>query len=73
MLNPVEHVTYYINHRNQREAQIMAVLTEHSTKSFTPMELVKIIYVVCILCIHFCVCSYYEHPFKNKCKHPVLI
>ena len=46
--NPVEHVTYYINHRNQREAQIIAVLTEHSSKSLTPMELVKAIYVVCM-------------------------
>ena len=45
--NPVEHVTYYINHRNQREAQIIAVLTEHSSESLTPMELVKVIYVVC--------------------------
>ena len=52
--NPVEHVTYYINHRNQREAQIIAVLTEHSSKSLTPMELVKVIYVVCmcVLTLH---------------------
>ena len=46
--NPVEHVTYYINHRNQREAQIIAVLTEQSSISLTPMELVKFIYVVCM-------------------------
>ena len=48
--NPVEHITYYINHRNEREAQILAALSQQSTKSFTPMELVKIIYVVSILC-----------------------
>ena len=71
MKNPVEHVTYYINHRNQREAQIIAVLTEHSSKSLTPMELVKVIYVVCmcVLAPHVSLssqCSYsavcqYEH------------
>lgn len=44
--NPIEKVTEYIAHRHQRENQIMAVLLEHKNQAFTPLELVKIIYVV---------------------------
>ena len=47
--NPIDHVTYYINHRNQREAQIMSTLKDNSEKAMTSMELVKIIYSVSVI------------------------
>lgn len=34
----------YINHRNQREAHILAVLKQHPEETFDEMQLVKLIY-----------------------------
>jgi ribonuclease/clavin/mitogillin len=45
--NPVERIEYYINHRNQREEQILEVLTSKSgEKMMSPMDIVKIVYTV---------------------------
>ena len=43
----VPKVQMYIDHRNMRERQIMEVLSENTHRWMTPMEMVKIIYVVC--------------------------
>lgn len=42
--DPKERITTYINHRNQREAQILAVLQLHPGEIFNEMQLVKLIY-----------------------------
>ncbi|CAM1299684.1 LACTB2 (predicted) [Pycnogonum litorale] len=42
--NPIPKINEYIEHRNQRERQIMEALSENPDKSFTSMELVKVIY-----------------------------
>lgn len=44
----MKKITYYINHRNSREAQVLNVLRENPEKKFTAMDIVKIIYVVSI-------------------------
>ncbi|KAE8752360.1 hypothetical protein FOCC_FOCC000832 [Frankliniella occidentalis] len=43
--DPVEKLSYYINHRNAREAQILSVLHDNPEKKLTAMDIVKIIYV----------------------------
>ncbi|XP_068237612.1 beta-lactamase-like protein 2 homolog isoform X2 [Palaemon carinicauda] len=42
--NPIERIKHYIDHRNQRESQIVEVLTESPKKFLKAMELVKTIY-----------------------------
>ncbi|KAK3859343.1 hypothetical protein Pcinc_034538 [Petrolisthes cinctipes] len=42
--DPQTKISLYINHRNQREKQIMNTLDSSINKFFTPMELVKVIY-----------------------------
>ncbi|KAB7495195.1 Beta-lactamase-like protein 2-like protein [Armadillidium nasatum] len=42
--NPIERIEFYISHRNERERQILDVFRQNATKTFTPMELVEIIY-----------------------------
>lgn len=42
--DPTERITTYINHRNQREAQILTVLQQHPSETFDEMQLVKLIY-----------------------------
>lgn len=37
-------ISQYINHRNEREAQIMAVFKKHPSDKFSELDLVKIIY-----------------------------
>ena len=44
--DPVPKLEYYINHRNQRENQILEVMNMKTQKLFTTMELVKDIYKV---------------------------
>merc|ERR1719479_380157 len=44
IMNPKEKIEEYIAHRNQREAQILAALGEHTASKLTPMEIVKIVY-----------------------------
>ena len=46
----VPKVQMYIDHRNMRERQIMEVLSENTHRWMTPMEMVKIIYVVSTYC-----------------------
>ncbi|KAJ8322170.1 hypothetical protein KUTeg_000641 [Tegillarca granosa] len=46
--DPIERVTDYIKHRNQREEQIIAALQENSESALSSMDLVDIIYVVSI-------------------------
>lgn len=43
--DPVDKIEYYIKHRQQREAQILAVLKAHPQQSFTELEIVAEIYV----------------------------
>lgn len=43
--DPIERVTDYIKHRNQREEQIIAALQENSESALSSMDLVDIIYV----------------------------
>lgn len=40
----MDRIQYYINHRNQREQQILETMTSKN-QPWTPMELVKVIYV----------------------------
>lgn len=42
--DPVTKLLFYINHRNQREEQILEVLSTETQKFLTAMELVKAIY-----------------------------
>ncbi|XP_064079943.1 endoribonuclease LACTB2-like [Macrobrachium nipponense] len=42
--DPVERIKHYIDHRTQRESQILEVLMQSPKKYLTAMELVKIIY-----------------------------
>lgn len=43
--DPLPHIQYYINHRKQREEDILRVLAEHGNdKSMTGMDIVKLIY-----------------------------
>ncbi|XP_066965479.1 beta-lactamase-like protein 2 homolog [Macrobrachium rosenbergii] len=42
--DPIERIKHYIDHRNQRESQILEVLMKSPKKFLTAMELVKIIY-----------------------------
>lgn len=44
ILDPVERIAQYISHRNQREAQIMAVFQQQPTSLFNEMDLVREIY-----------------------------
>ncbi|KAF5300295.1 hypothetical protein FQA39_LY11152 [Lamprigera yunnana] len=42
--NPQEKIQYYIEHRNERERQIMSVIKNNPCQAFTEMDLVHIIY-----------------------------
>ncbi|KAK3922441.1 Beta-lactamase-like protein 2-like protein [Frankliniella fusca] len=42
--DPVSKLSYYINHRNAREAQILSVLHDNQEKKLSTMDIVKIIY-----------------------------
>jgi len=42
--DPIEKIEFYIKHRNQREEQILEVLNSNRNQTFTPMDVVKIIY-----------------------------
>lgn len=44
MQDPIPKIQFYIDHRNQREAQILNVLKSNPEQCFTEMELVEIIY-----------------------------
>ncbi|XP_045181991.2 endoribonuclease LACTB2-like [Mercenaria mercenaria] len=43
--NPVEYVTYYINHRNERENQILAVLQKNTGQNLSTLDIVTSVYV----------------------------
>ncbi|KAK9744905.1 Beta-lactamase associated winged helix domain [Popillia japonica] len=43
--NPQEKIQFYIDHRKQREEQILNVLKTHSDKTFSPMDIVAQIYI----------------------------
>lgn len=42
--DPVPKIQFYINHRNQREKQILDVLIQNKGRNFTEMDLVEVIY-----------------------------
>ena len=42
--DPVEKISYYIDHRNAREAQILSVLKENVDRRLSSMDIVKILY-----------------------------
>lgn len=42
--DPIERIQYYIDHRNQREKQILDALLNDCTKSLTAMQIVAIVY-----------------------------
>lgn len=42
--DPIPKIQYYIDHRNQREAQILHALKSNPERCFTEMDLVEIIY-----------------------------
>ena len=44
--DPIERIEFYIEHRNQREQQILAAMSSKSKKAWTPMDVVKIVYTV---------------------------
>lgn len=49
ILDPVPKIQYYIDHRNERERQILRVIQKEPDHAFTEMDIVKIIYTVSIL------------------------
>ncbi len=44
--DPVPKIEYYIQHRNQRERQILETLTSGDGQAMTAMDIVKIVYTV---------------------------
>lgn len=44
--DPLPKIQYYIDHRMEREKQILDVMQREPQKTFTEMDLVKIIYTV---------------------------
>ena len=42
--DPVDRIKYYIQHRNQREEQILNTLASKSSDTWSAMDLVKVIY-----------------------------
>ncbi|XP_055628813.1 beta-lactamase-like protein 2 homolog [Toxorhynchites rutilus septentrionalis] len=42
--DPIDRINHYINHRNEREAQILAVLQSNPNVEFKEMDIVKVIY-----------------------------
>lgn len=42
--DPVPKIQYYINHRNQREQQIISVFSAQSDQWYSIMDLVEIVY-----------------------------
>ncbi len=55
--DPVEKIKFYIEHRNQREQQILDVLKSHPNESFTSMDIVKKVYSEI---------AFYLRPAANK-------
>lgn len=51
--DPVQKISYYINHRNSREEQILSVLQKNPLKSLSAIDIVKIIYVDVDENLHF--------------------
>lgn len=43
--DPIQKISFYIDHRNAREAQILSVLCENHGRKFSPMDIVKLLYV----------------------------
>lgn len=43
--NPIERITYYIKHRNERESQIIDIFTKNPTDNFEAIDIVKQMYV----------------------------
>lgn len=41
---PLAKIQYYIDHRNQREAQILDILRTHSNEQLSDMDIVKLVY-----------------------------
>ena len=46
VLDPATHVNGYIDHRNQREAQIVTALRGNSNSYMTALDIVKCVYEV---------------------------
>lgn len=46
--DPVKKIEFYITHRNQREKQILGVLESKPDESMSAMDIVKVVYTVCV-------------------------
>lgn len=42
--DPLPKIQYYIDHRNQRENEILNLLKSKPEETFTPLDIVKVIY-----------------------------
>lgn len=63
--NPVEIITYYINHRNTREAQILTALKANGGKLLTTLQVVNIVYKVMVTMV------LYLSMIGTRCQFPV--
>lgn len=66
--DPITKLQDYINHRNQREEQILEVMNMDTQKLFTPMELVKIIYKDTPEHLHYAAANNVSHHLDKLLK-----
>ncbi|XP_034231566.1 beta-lactamase-like protein 2 homolog [Thrips palmi] len=71
--DPVKKITYYIDHRNAREAQVLKVLCDNPDKIFSALEIVKIIYVDVNENLHYAASINVTHHLEKLVKEGKVI
>jgi len=65
ILDPIERIQYYIKHRHQREQQILEVLCSKSGHSWSPMDIVKVVYTETPESLHGAAAINVKHHLKK--------
>lgn len=71
--NPSPKIQYYIDHRNQREKQILEVLRKSPHCNFNEMEIVEIIYKDTPKELHLAAAYNVNHHLKKLMKDGLLV